>query len=769
MNFAEFTVQLQDKNNLPLSYGYIYPCQSGTDIPCFVYTDVDTTPTYAPWPIQLDNTGSATFYLDSARAPYEFNVEDTNGVQQDNWEQNKVLYTENAAEVIPSPPPSLSYCELLVTPSSGTIYFDGNYQDPASTPYTLTVQTIRHGYTIIPNIRLRDYFAYDGLTSTQVLGNGYFGGFYPGQDNPYYPENGTIRGYVSPGSDQLVVTDWGGTWVHPGLTIICPGAPDNVTIIDYGSDFTLSQVIDAGIPEQTIKLCEDTFQVAIYATYLGWSNIESVMASPGGTFVAAEGEGHSSLDVTSNNFVIDNSVGPAPIMTVTIDTPADYTPAYFGVPLHFSGHATTDIFPYDSYQYVWTWGYGQAAWGQSVDITWDSGSTRVEGVALTATSYTTGQSASHIVYINVGAPIPAHWRGLNTGPQYGQPDPLLAGGAYIAATSDLYHLVSTGSWANPFYGVGASATLAAYWYAISTLSLGAGTAGQGTLLSSTDGNTVICFNGYNNFGYITDNAKSYGTVNWVATQNIPPSFGGAGVWYSAQDSQVELHGASQDNTQLCGYCTFPYQVYAAQSFNGGHTFTSSPWVQTEGTAQTMTYICEWWSPGRLPDNFISSNDGTLAFFAVDGMLHKSTLDYDCYGSGLQLFESMGSFPLMFSSWWGLRGSADLPTIIGAKSVSPNYLSVSRDYGATWTDVCTEWGTNHSWSFLHISASGQYIIACSSQDWPSPYGYIYTSSDYGTTWVRETAAGSRHYQQCMISDDGTKKVAVYGGSNTVIYY
>lgn len=59
----------------------------------------------------------------------------------------------------------------------------------------------------------------------------------------------------------------------------------------------------------------------------------------------------------------------------------------------------------------------------------------------------------------------------------------------------------------------------------------------------------------------------------------------------------------------------------------------------------------------------------------------------------------------------------------AATVTRGYIYTSDDYGASWIETATP----QEWTSISMSASGQYVVACYS------LGKIYVSSDYGLGW------------------------------------
>jgi hypothetical protein len=106
------------------------------------------------------------------------------------------------------------------------------------------------------------------------------------------------------------------------------------------------------------------------------------------------------------------------------------------------------------------------------------------------------------------------------------------------------------------------------------------------------------------------------------------------------------------------------------------------------------------------------------------------------------------------SWSSITSSADGTKL--AAGVISGSIYTSTDSGTTWTEQ-TAAGSRY-WYSITSSADGTKLAAVAYG------GSIYTSGDFGTTWTEQTAAGTRSWYSITSSADGTKLAAVaYGGS------
>ena len=95
MSYVSYSHQFFDQDNNPLSYGYLWTYESGTDTPSWTYKTVSGNYTWNPWPLQLDATGSATCFLDD-NVRYTFNLTDINQVKQANYPVDHILVNNTA-------------------------------------------------------------------------------------------------------------------------------------------------------------------------------------------------------------------------------------------------------------------------------------------------------------------------------------------------------------------------------------------------------------------------------------------------------------------------------------------------------------------------------------------------------------------------------------------------------------------------------------------------------------------------------------------------
>ncbi len=96
-------------------------------------------------------------------------------------------------------------------------------------------------------------------------------------------------------------------------------------------------------------------------------------------------------------------------------------------------------------------------------------------------------------------------------------------------------------------------------------------------------------------------------------------------------------------------------------------------------------------------------------------------------------------------------------VIGAS----DYIYTSSDYGQTWTKQTNSGPKN--WVDIACSSDGTKIVAIDNS---GGSGYIYTSTDFGVTWTQR--ATSQYWISVCCSNNGTKMFAAIIGSGSIYY-
>ena len=95
----------------------------------------------------------------------------------------------------------------------------------------------------------------------------------------------------------------------------------------------------------------------------------------------------------------------------------------------------------------------------------------------------------------------------------------------------------------------------------------------------------------------------------------------------------------------------------------------------------------------------------------------------------------------------------------AVALLPTLTAIASPGDYSWHKTPYQFqGDAMSWQDIASSADGTKLAAVVSG------GSIYTSSDAGTTWTEQTAAGSRNWISIAMSSDGTKLAAAVGGGS-----
>jgi hypothetical protein len=143
---------------------------------------------------------------------------------------------------------------------------------------------------------------------------------------------------------------------------------------------------------------------------------------------------------------------------------------------------------------------------------------------------------------------------------------------------------------------------------------------------------------------------------------------------------------------------------------------------------------------------------TIRVNGTDAILYKST-DYGASWNTSGNFSitsasSAGFLPMsMCCSLDGKTVLVSFPT----SDPSGNYLHISKNSGATFA---TTIDTAMNYGAIAMSGCGQYMMASVNT------GYVYASSNGGSTWSAITSIGSSNYHGMAMSHDGTMAYAGY---------
>ncbi|MBN1799436.1 MAG: hypothetical protein JW822_12755 [Spirochaetales bacterium] len=244
-----------------------------------------------------------------------------------------------------------------------------------------------------------------------------------------------------------------------------------------------------------------------------------------------------------------------------------------------------------------------------------------------------------------------------------------------------------------------------------------GTGDWQCIASSSDFSTIVALN-KEDFMHTSSN----GGATWIKHSEL-----GKRRWCSIT--------SSSDGNRLAA-CDFENYIYT--STDGGKTWTE----------QTAAGQRSW-------KKIISSDDGLyLSAFCFTNSDYINACDYyDIYISsdGGQVWEKSRN---IFTSLSDLAFSSDGLYVASTKFKfydSEGDFLQSSDYGITWESI----ENDKSWKCITSSANGLMLAAGVDN------GYIYTSSDGGRTWIKQTGAGVNKWQSITSSADGLRIAAGAG--------
>lgn len=233
---------------------------------------------------------------------------------------------------------------------------------------------------------------------------------------------------------------------------------------------------------------------------------------------------------------------------------------------------------------------------------------------------------------------------------------------------------------------------------------------------SLDGKTIIASNIYVGIWISTDSGK-----NWQMKSELGKEHQSVHAWHAVT--------VSDDGTKM-----------ATIDGHNGYLYTSSDsgatWVKRDSLGTAKRY------------GLATSGDGK----------HMVTAEYlgDVYVSndyGATWQQKVGSGP---GGWYYFSSSADGQKL--AASDRNASLWISHDAGETWTQVLTS-----ELNFYAISSSSDGNKLVAGQWNTSTGGYLWTSTDAGLTWNKNTELGAAGWRGGVVSPDGTKLLAgQFGG-------
>lgn len=108
-----------------------------------------------------------------------------------------------------------------------------------------------------------------------------------------------------------------------------------------------------------------------------------------------------------------------------------------------------------------------------------------------------------------------------------------------------------------------------------------------------------------------------------------------------------------------------------------------------------------------------------------------------------------------SQGWSGAASSYLGNVLYA-SVNPGYLYKSSDSGTSWSRLDS--AGNRPWYAIATNDTGTVVVAITTT------GYLYISNDSGLTWNAQTGLGNRTWASVAMNATGTVIAATYGGSS-----
>jgi len=478
-----------------------------------------------------------------------------------------------------------------------------------------------------------------------------------------------------------------------------------------------------------------------------------------------------------------------------------YTSSDYGVTwtqrTNDTGRVWFSVTSSDSGQYLAAIVYGGNVWTSSdYGVTWTAVANSANSIGRSWYAIDSSADGQYLVAIvrsgNIwtSADYGATWSNINNaGARLWRAVTSSADGKYLAAT------VRNGNvWTSSNYGANwtervIDGSAATYFFTITSSALGdklvmADTTPGGYIYNSTDYGATWTprFNiptakpddQWNTVSYSSDGTKlvvsMYGQylyqslddgVTWTVITGA-----GKNNWqpavYSPDGSKI-IAGTDGAYIYTYGAITSSPIITSTSAVAGSSTITLNGNASTQSTARNFDYGLT----ASYGNTLSSSQTGVLNLetfstsipsILTDTVYHYRVGATNDFGSNSSADASFNILPFnqkasdTIHDWKSIAVSSDGKYM--AAVVSGGYIYTSNDYGNTWLQKTSD--TARAWSGITSSASGQYLAAVVSGD------YVYTSSDYGNTWSQKTSDLARNWKSIASSASGQYLAAVVNG-------
>jgi len=281
--------------------------------------------------------------------------------------------------------------------------------------------------------------------------------------------------------------------------------------------------------------------------------------------------------------------------------------------------------------------------------------------------------------------------------------------------------------------------------------------------SSTSISNLTKLTNNSNGTYINDFeiAKANGySIAYNTTQGIPVFSNNAGTKWNTMTTTGANVGY---NGMLC--LSPDGKVRLKQERGTGTTaylYISTNWGLTYSAlslAQSILYTNATFGYNTYNNqSYAFSHDGSVLYFIARDtnntiVIWKSTdASFSTFSTqSLSWNYALGSAPRAIAT------SSDgkyVLTITGINPANGMYLSISTNYGASFTRTASS--LNTTWNSIAVSYSGKYQAATTSTK-------IYQSSDFGSTWASSTSVPDAQWNFVSMSNDGKNRVACIDNS------
>ncbi len=287
------------------------------------------------------------------------------------------------------------------------------------------------------------------------------------------------------------------------------------------------------------------------------------------------------------------------------------------------------------------------------------------------------------------------------------------------------------------------------------------------MFSSPDGSILFALDNSSTNSYIYKSIDS--GVTWT-TDAIAGSKRWQTLSSSSDGSKLAVANSSDYYIYTYGDINMPKPTVDTAVITGVSTVTLNGFVDTDNTTRGFQYGLTT-SYGNTTTENGTFNYGPMTA-NISGITPDVTYHFRSYATNLSgtAYSEDNIFVLKYQNWtpntivgsryWSaVASSSDGNKLVAV--VQGGYIYTSTDGGTTWTE--RNGAGSRQWKAVASSADGTKLVVANGSN-----GFIYTSTDSGVNWTLRTSSGLYWWMSLTSSSDGTKLAATTGNGTGYIF-